>query len=499
MTPWLEVCRAAAADIKTVLAELPTRVEREPVPRFGLGGDDTTAIDAAAEAVAAAAGAARRGLHARLEELGERTFNGGGSIRVVCDPIDGSLNAKRDIRSSRCRSRSPTGRRWATSCSATSTTSAPGRSGRRSGGGAFRNGERLGDVRPGLIEILSFEATTTAQVADKAAQMVKRVPARIMGSLALSLCHLAAACRRSAAQAACSVDIAAASCSCASAVSRSTCSSDLPFDAALLDLVGRSASSRRERRSCAGRRGHDHVGCSGWNCTTAGGTASSIRNDCQRGMARALRRPFRHRRGQRDLLPPADREGGPGLGRPDTRPLRLQRQAEPLRHAREAAARAGAEPGALLRAARATGTGRQARPRPLAAAADLPPRRRAPREAPALRRGSPLHRVPARELVRARRDGAAARARRRARDRRPPRGARLPEPRLDRGLGLRALPPRPPRRAWQLLGVGAAGVGRADPRLARLRGVRLLQQRLGRLCAQERTPAPRTSGTPTRD
>ena len=39
------------------------------------------------------------------------------------------------------------------------------------GEGAFLNGDRLGAVKPkDEIEILSFEATTTAQVADKAAQ-----------------------------------------------------------------------------------------------------------------------------------------------------------------------------------------------------------------------------------------------------------------------------------------------------------------------------------------
>ena len=46
---WLELCRAAVADVDAVLERLPTRVEREPVVGAGLGGDDTTAIDQAAE------------------------------------------------------------------------------------------------------------------------------------------------------------------------------------------------------------------------------------------------------------------------------------------------------------------------------------------------------------------------------------------------------------------------------------------------------------------
>ena len=95
---WLELCRACVADIRGVLADLPTRVEREPVLRAGEGGDDTTAIDAAAEAPSC--GGSRRWPRALTlvsEELGERTFGAGGPPRVVVDPIDGSVNAKRGI------------------------------------------------------------------------------------------------------------------------------------------------------------------------------------------------------------------------------------------------------------------------------------------------------------------------------------------------------------------------------------------------------------------
>ncbi len=59
---WLKLCRACVADIDLVLERLPTREEREPVLRAGEGGDDTTAIDAAAE----------EAVVARLEALGAR-------------------------------------------------------------------------------------------------------------------------------------------------------------------------------------------------------------------------------------------------------------------------------------------------------------------------------------------------------------------------------------------------------------------------------------------
>ncbi len=95
---WLRLCRDCVGDIADVLAELPTREEREPVLRSGEGGDDTTAIDAAAEAaVVARLSALESDFVLVSEELGERTFGAGSALRVVVDPIDGSVNAKRGI------------------------------------------------------------------------------------------------------------------------------------------------------------------------------------------------------------------------------------------------------------------------------------------------------------------------------------------------------------------------------------------------------------------
>ncbi|HUH16279.1 MAG TPA: inositol monophosphatase family protein [Gaiellaceae bacterium] len=246
MTPWLETCRHAVGDIRAALAELPTRVEREPVLAAGVGGDDTTAIDAAAEtAVVHRLERLDEGFTLVSEELGERVFNGGGSTWVVCDPIDGSLNAKRDIpffSLSLAVAEGPTmddvffgyvydfgsGEEWTA----------------ERGEGAFLNGAALGGVRPkDEIEILSFEATTTAEVAERAAAMVgSAYRLRIMGSLALSLCHLAAGrvdavCSLKPAR---SVDIAAGQLLVRERGLAVDLPDDAPFDGALLDVRARS-------------------------------------------------------------------------------------------------------------------------------------------------------------------------------------------------------------------------------------------------------------------
>jgi myo-inositol-1(or 4)-monophosphatase len=192
LTDWLGLCRAAVEDVRDVLAQLPLRSDREPVVGSGKGGDETTAIDAAAERAILARFAGLEGLTIVSEEVGTI---GTGETFVVIDPIDGSLNAKRGIgffAVSIAVASGPTMgdvdfgfvHDFGTEEEWTATR----------GEGARLDGKLLeGEPPKEQIEILAFEATLTSSVAEKAAAVVDvAYRLRIMGSLALSLCHLAA-------------------------------------------------------------------------------------------------------------------------------------------------------------------------------------------------------------------------------------------------------------------------------------------------------------------
>jgi len=189
-TDWLEHCRASVADVRRVLDELPTRAEREPVVGQGLGGDETTAIDQAAEDLIVAR---FRELDVTIvsEEVGRL---GAGDTVVVIDPIDGSLNAKRGIPFFAVSIAVAEGERMGDVHFGYVYDFGSGEEWvARRGEGATLNGAPLTVKPKDTIEILSFEATLTSLIArdaPKVAELAYRL--RIMGSLALSLCHLAA-------------------------------------------------------------------------------------------------------------------------------------------------------------------------------------------------------------------------------------------------------------------------------------------------------------------
>ncbi len=247
---WLDVCREARGAVERALAELPTRVEREPEVGTGMGGDETTAVDAAAEAavieVLARTAERGRGFTIVSEELGETTLGRAvGSLRVVLDPIDGSLNAKRGLPFFSLSLAVADGRAMEDVFVAYVHDFGSGDEWTAvRGAGARLNGAPVAGPGPkDEVEILVMEATRTDLLAEKAAAMVGfAYRTRVLGSLALALCHLAAGrvdavCSLKGAR---SVDIAAAQLLVRERGLAIDLPEDGPFESAPLDLAARS-------------------------------------------------------------------------------------------------------------------------------------------------------------------------------------------------------------------------------------------------------------------
>ncbi len=190
MSPWLELCRAATVDVRAVLARMPTREERERVVGRGKGGDDTGALDEAAEA-AVLAHFEREDVRIVSEEIG---FKGKGRYTVLVDPIDGSQNAERGIP-------------YFCLCVAVAEGDtvddvffgyvydfgADEEWYAIRGGGAFLDGAPLTGSPRDFIEMLSLEATRATLIGESLevlAPLTDRV--RVMGAQALTYCHMAA-------------------------------------------------------------------------------------------------------------------------------------------------------------------------------------------------------------------------------------------------------------------------------------------------------------------
>jgi myo-inositol-1(or 4)-monophosphatase len=193
---WLGFCRRAAEAAREALREFPTAAERGVETSRGEGGDMALVIDRAAEdAVFAELEALGQPLTAISEERGEVELHGGGPVRVVIDPVDGSLNAKRrlpfaavsiavasgprmgDVQVGYVAELEPASDWWAVR-----------------GGGAFRRGERLPPLEPGPLELLGLEVSRPPAVAKAAAGLAELGAQRIraLGSVAVTLCLVAA-------------------------------------------------------------------------------------------------------------------------------------------------------------------------------------------------------------------------------------------------------------------------------------------------------------------
>jgi myo-inositol-1(or 4)-monophosphatase len=200
---WLAVCERIAAGLRAMLAAHPTTSERAVVVGRGEGGDRTLVIDEAAEelifAELASLHAGGCNFVAISEERGEVDY-GGGALRVVIDPIDGSMNAKRGLSPHAVSIAVADGETMADvffgyvcDLSGGEVWTA------RRGGGAFLGTMALAAAgserrtRAGRLELVAVEAAHPDRIAGAVGALepiVHRV--RVFGSMAFSLCQLAA-------------------------------------------------------------------------------------------------------------------------------------------------------------------------------------------------------------------------------------------------------------------------------------------------------------------
>jgi len=201
---WLQACRRATTGLRGVLAEHPTTLERAVETGRGEGGDEALVIDRAAEDVVFGELDGLHGFGHRFaavsEERGEVDY-GGRDLRVIIDPIDGSMNAKRGLTHHALSIALADGPTMADVVFGYVHDLGPDEEWIAvRGGGALLNGAPL-DTAPrerraedGKIEVLGIESADPRWIADAATDLrdsAHRV--RAIGSIAISLCQVAAA------------------------------------------------------------------------------------------------------------------------------------------------------------------------------------------------------------------------------------------------------------------------------------------------------------------
>ena len=205
-TDWLGFCRRAAGAARDAVHAYGSAAERAVETGRGEGGDTAYVIDRAAEdAVFREIERLGVPITAISEERGEIDIAGGGPVRIVIDPVDGSLNAKRGlpfacvsiaIASGPAMGDVDVG--WVAELDPRLTATDEPRAGRDwwavKGEGAFRDGESLPPLRPGPLEVLGLE-TARPELVAAASSAIESVGARrirALGSVAMTLCLVAA-------------------------------------------------------------------------------------------------------------------------------------------------------------------------------------------------------------------------------------------------------------------------------------------------------------------
>ena len=210
-TDWLGFCRRAAGAARDAVQAYATTAERAVETGRGEGGDTAYVIDRAAEdavfreieglGVPVLAVSEERGEVA----IGQTAGTEGDLVRVVVDPVDGSMNAKRGLPFACVSIAVASGPRmgdvevgWVAELDPRLSADDEPRRGRDwwavRGEGAFRDGERLSSLSPGPLEVLGLE-TARPELVAAAASAIESVEARrlrVLGSVAMTLCLVAA-------------------------------------------------------------------------------------------------------------------------------------------------------------------------------------------------------------------------------------------------------------------------------------------------------------------